>query len=993
MVRKMRCKWVLCILSICMMFTLMPNRIVSAQEGGMNVNGSELEMWIGDTQVCAADVSVSNGEVREFNGNQLYKIYSGDEYDVYARTNQEGKAEQLYIQPTCTDGTLDIPGIRILGSGDVCLLCSVMEGVADSTQITVNLNEYTGTEEARKGYAVYSEFLSEEQGGRRSDKVKFSFDDGSIRTNEETGEVTGSSVNVNGRIKATSFSSTDVVAINFGSEAKPLDYALEFVYGQSYDNEWDLDGYYEIEIQKAKTNAYINNSFVKDGSYLDGPDTVSNCYKSLWIYNDAALTITDASDDNNSEEILGNIKTMRVMTGGSINIVGEESTANAIKVPENVRASYFSSVGTYRTIEQNGERIQNFVETVDCVVDSLADGYDAVTNPTPHRDTEGRYSYTKSNNQVSLVSTSKSLSIIGVAQDIENGHFEVESCSGIMNEKGDFWAEEGTPVTFTLVPDAGYQYKPGTFYSNDFPVVDNSLFKKTDDPGVYIYTMGPNACSITCEFEEANDEMDVQSENVGVASIDMGENDLSGTMEFAVSDATDISDEIKTDIEEKAGEYEVGSILDLTLDQKINTITGEDAWKTNITELEHDMSISLSLDENLADEEDYEIIRVHNGVSEVVDASYNPETDTLTFDTDRFSTYAIAYKKAPSHTHAGTKIDEVKATCAAYGVKEYYKCSCGKYFEDAACEKEITDLDAWKTGAGLLAKKDHSLKKTEAKAATCVAAGNKEYWTCSDCKKVYADAEGKTETTVAAMTVAATGHKWDNGTVTKEATATEDGVKTYHCTNTGCTEAKTEAIPATGVPATGTEIRDEKGTASYEVTGSDAQNPTATYTATTSSTTKTVTIPATVTVDGVTYKVTAIADGAFKGNKTITKVTIPKNVTTIGANAFNGCTKLKTVTVGSNVTSVGANAFKGCKALTKITLPSKTTKIGANAFNGCTKLKTITIKSKNLTSKSVSSNAFKGVSSKATIKVPKGKAKSYKTLFQKKGLSKKVNVK
>ena len=40
-------------------------------------------------------------------------------------------------------------------------------------------------------------------------------------------------------------------------------------------------------------------------------------------------------------------------------------------------------------------------------------------------------------------------------------------------------------------------------------------------------------------------------------------------------------------------------------------------------------------------------------------------------------------------------------------------------------------------------------------------------------------------------------HKWDNGKVTKEPTATEDGVKTYTCTT--CEETKTEVIPATGV--------------------------------------------------------------------------------------------------------------------------------------------------------------------------------------------------
>lgn len=72
----------------------------------------------------------------------------------------------------------------------------------------------------------------------RSDKVKFSLNDGAIHTDEETGNVSGSSVNVNGTIKATSFSSTDVVAINFGSDMQPLDYALEFVCEQEFQ-EWD----------------------------------------------------------------------------------------------------------------------------------------------------------------------------------------------------------------------------------------------------------------------------------------------------------------------------------------------------------------------------------------------------------------------------------------------------------------------------------------------------------------------------------------------------------------------------------------------------------------------------------------------------------------------------------------------------------------------------------------------------------------------------------
>lgn len=52
----------------------------------------------------------------------------------------------------------------------------------------------------------------------------------------------------------------------------------------------------------------------------------------------------------------------------------------------------------------------------------------------------------------------------------------------------------------------------------------------------------------------------------------------------------------------------------------------------------------------------------------------------------------------------------------------------------------------------------HSLAKTAAVAATCLAAGNTEYYICSDCGKLFADAEGAEEITAAQAAVAALGH-------------------------------------------------------------------------------------------------------------------------------------------------------------------------------------------------------------------------------------------
>ena len=37
---------------------------------------------------------------------------------------------------------------------------------------------------------------------------------------------------------------------------------------------------------------------------------------------------------------------------------------------------------------------------------------------------------------------------------------------------------------------------------------------------------------------------------------------------------------------------------------------------------------------------------------------------------------------------------------------------------------------------------EHTLVKTDAVAATCTEAGSAEYWKCSDCGKIFADAAG-----------------------------------------------------------------------------------------------------------------------------------------------------------------------------------------------------------------------------------------------------------
>ena len=226
----------------------------------------------------------------------------------------------------------------------------------------------------------------------------------------------------------------------------------------------------------------------------------------------------------------------------------------------------------------------------------------------------------------------------------------------------------------------------------------------------------------------------------------------------------------------------------------------------------------------------------------------------------------------------------------------------------------------------------------------------------------------------------------------------------------------TDSQQVTKLPSAGTKLEDEKSGAVYEVTMANQAERTVTYLKPVDAEEKNITVPATMTMDGVTYKVTVVAENAFKNNKKIEKVTIEKNVTDIEEKAFYGCSNLKNVSLGSDVNVIGESAFSGCKNLNKVslnknlividdkafyrctklsgvTIPSKVKTIGEDAFYGCKNLKKITIKTTKLTNKNVGKKAFKGISSKAVIKVPKNKAAAYKKLLQSKGISPKVKIK
>ena len=342
----------------------------------------------------------------------------------------------------------------------------------------------------------------------------------------------------------------------------------------------------------------------------------------------------------------------------------------------------------------------------------------------------------------------------------------------------------------------------------------------------------------------------------------------------------------------------------------------------------------------------------------------------------------VRTEEIPATGHQHTEVRNVKeATCTKAGYTgDTYCKDCGEKISSGEVIEKLAHT--WDEG-------------NVTKEADCIEVGVKTY-TCRKC--------GATKTEDIPMTE----HTWDEGEVTTAPTCTKPGVRTYTCSV--CKATRTEAIKATG--HLHTEIRNKKDASCTEngytgdtyckdceellkkgetvdvlghqwketkrVEPSYTEDGQIIYTCNRCGEQKAETLEKLAypkagtkyTVAGCQYKVTKAGAevSLIKANKKAKRVTIPAVI------KVNGVTY--------KVTSIGAKAFNGSKKLTKVTIGTNIKKISNNAFFKCKSLKTVTIKSVLLTKKTANKKAFKGISRKMVMKVPKKMKKVYVKIFK-----------
>ena len=104
-----------------------------------------------------------------------------------------------------------------------------------------------------------------------------------------------------------------------------------------------------------------------------------------------------------------------------------------------------------------------------------------------------------------------------------------------------------------------------------------------------------------------------------------------------------------------------------------------------------------------------------------------------------------------------------------------------------------------------------------------------------------------------------------------------------------------------------------------------------------------IVIPATVTYNNITYKVTSLQEFCFEGCSSLTSIILPSGLTSLGDRCFYNCSSLTSITLPSGITLLGEDCFSYCSSLTSITLPSELTSLGDRCFSFCSGLTSITL--------------------------------------------------
>ena len=176
----------------------------------------------------------------------------------------------------------------------------------------------------------------------------------------------------------------------------------------------------------------------------------------------------------------------------------------------------------------------------------------------------------------------------------------------------------------------------GNNHTGSFEYAYVILPKENDKIGTGSFTV-----KTTGDVEISRDEIiDILIENKEITANELSEVAEGKKIEIVLEVKEAQTNEL---IETNTKGYKVGKYLNITLNKIVN------GTNESIHELSKVMKVTIKVPEELINKDsktkrEYYIARSHNGKVDILETKYDEKTNSLTFETDKFSDYAIIYK-------------------------------------------------------------------------------------------------------------------------------------------------------------------------------------------------------------------------------------------------------------------------------------------------------------------------------------------------------------
>ena len=256
--------------------------------------------------------------------------------------------------------------------------------------------------------------------------------------------------------------------------------------------------------------------------------------------------------------------------------------------------------------------------------------------------------------------SAKVVKVYDNATDMNDISDEIEHIDeGCLDPDGKGYVDlaEGNVVIFEFTPKYGYQLTSVS--------ANGTKLEAQESMNQYKYIMPATNIHFQATFTATEDVVKFSTNKISSGSVMIDEDEISaGSTVLSVKDANLTNEEIII-FQDNAGEYEIGDVFDIKLDQVFykGSTNDNDVWSRSLghdEDLKAPAFITLKIDDVV---DGNKIIIIHekeDGTYEVLNTIYDDSTHSISFSTRSFSNFAMASKTEPEGL--GEKIPEAPNT-------------------------------------------------------------------------------------------------------------------------------------------------------------------------------------------------------------------------------------------------------------------------------------------------------------------------------------------